>query len=145
MRKPNPTTILVCTAIAVWLASCSLTSWAYTAYGHALQLNPIYWWVYGGLILLFGVLAEQQYKQSSKTPRWYAALLLVLFTLLAYILVQEPDFNSLLYWPTIWVLLLMALFGIAVWIYPHLPFRRPMRPKRTHSQAWNCAIGMLVL
>lgn len=145
MRKPSPTTVLVCIAIAVWLASCSLTTWAHIAYDHAMSLNPVYWWAYGGLALVFGILAEPQDKQSNKTPRWSAALVLLLCTFLAYVLAQEQDLHYLLYWPGLWGLLLMALFGIAVWLYPCLPFRRPMRPKRQHSQAWNCAVIMLIL
>ena len=94
MRNPYPTTVLVCIAIAVWLASCSLTTWAHIAYDHAMNLNPVYWWAYGGLALVFGILAEPQDKQSNRTPRWSAALVLLLCTFLAYVLAQEQDLHS---------------------------------------------------
>lgn len=145
MRKPIPTFVPVITAVVVWLTSCSLMTWAHIAYDNALNLNPIYWWIYGGLMLLFGVLAEPPDKQRTKTPRWNAVLLLLLCTLLVYLLVQWQDIRSLLYWPVIWALLLMALFGIAVWFYPRLPFRRPMRPKQPYPPAYATAAMILIL
>lgn len=145
MRKPSSTTVLVSIAAAVWLAACSLMTWAHIAYDDALNLNPMYWWAYGALILVFGVLAEPPDKPRTKTPRWSAALVLVLCTFLVYVLVQEQDWHALLYQPVLWDFLLMALCGIAVWLYPRLPFRRPMRPKQPHPPAWNTAVMMLVL
>lgn len=145
MRKPIPTFVLVIIAAVVWLASCSLMTWAHIAYDNALNLNPLYWWAYGGAALLFGVLAEPPDKQRTKMPRWNAVLLLLLCTLLVYLLVQWQDIRFLLYCPVVWAMLLLALCGIAVWLYPRLAFRRPMRPKQPHPPAYSTATIMLIL
>lgn len=145
MRKPSPTTILVIAGIAVWLAACSLTTWAHVAYDGALQLNPLYCWGYGAALLLVGLLAEQKERQPGTMQRWNAVLLFLICTFAVFFLVQYQNIRLLLYWPVLWAFLLMVLFGIAVWLYPRLPFRRPLRPKRLRTPAYFAAVLMLVL
>ena len=54
MGKQISTPMLAVSAIIVWLAACGLLTWVHFAYDGAVNGNPVYFWVYGGAILLAG-------------------------------------------------------------------------------------------
>ena len=58
MKNRFSTPALAVSAIAVWVAACGLMTWVHFAYDGAVSVNPVYWWVYGGAILLIGALSE---------------------------------------------------------------------------------------
>ena len=55
MKRTLSTPMLVLPAVAVWLAACGLLSRTQLAYDGAVFTNHIYFWVYGGALLLIGL------------------------------------------------------------------------------------------
>ena len=137
-------------AVIVWLAACALLTWASFAYDGALSGNPVYFWVYGGAILFAGAVTENYTDgwTTDRGPRWASALLLLVCTALAYLLIDRYDIHllqfllhDLLFW---WlVLLLLGWLGISA--YQHSRFRRPMKPRRQHTSFYNACIFLLIM
>lgn len=137
-------------AVIVWLAACALLTWASFAYDGALSGNPVYFWVYGGAILFAGAVTENYTDgwTTDRGPRWASALLLLVCTALAYLLIDRYDIHllqfllhDLLFW---WlVLLLLGWLGISA--YQHSRFRRPMKPRRQHTSFYNACTFLLIM
>ena len=137
-------------AVIVWLAACALLTWASFAYDGALSGNPVYFWVYGGAILFAGAVTENYTDgwAADRGPRWASALLLLVCTALAYLLIDRYDIHllqfllhDLLFW---WlVLLLLGWLGISA--YQHSRFRRPMKPRRQHTSFYNACTFLLIM
>ena len=145
MKKQLSTPMLAVLAIAVWLTASSLATWLNFAYDKALGINAVYLWIWGAAMLLIPLVAVEyiERERPDRTPRWQGALLLLLCTALAYLLLEYGG-GHMWYQPDIWWLCLLALIGIAVWLYQLLPFRRPMQPRQPHSKVKNVFILLLV-
>ncbi len=141
---------LVISAVIVWLVACGLMTWVHFAYDGALSGNPVYFWVYGGAILFAGAVTENYTDgwAADRGPRWASALLLLVCTALAYLLIDRYDIHllqfllhDLLFW---WlVLLLLGWLGISA--YQHSRFRRPMKPRRQHTSFYNACTFLLIM
>ena len=141
---------LVISAVIVWLVACGLMTWVHFAYDGALSGNPVYFWVYGGAILFAGAVTENYTDgwTTDRGPRWASALLLLVCTALAYLLIDRYDIHllqfllhDLLFW---WlVLLLLGWLGISA--YQHSRFRRPMKPRRQHTSFYNACTFLLIM
>lgn len=145
MKQLLSTRVLAVLAVLVWLAACGLAFWTESAYDGALGLNPVYYLVWGGLTLLIG-LASNRYadeNRPARTPRWVGVLLLLAAVLLAFAVLRLENLISLLYSPSFWWFGLLALIGIAVWLYAQLPFRRPRPPRQPRSSLWNASVCIL--
>ena len=150
MKKILSTPVMAVSAVIVWLAACALLTWASFAYDGALSGNPVYFWVYGGAILFAGAVTENYTDgwTTDRGPRWASALLLLVCTALAYLLIDRYDIHllqfllhDLLFW---WlVLLLLGWLGISA--YQHSRFRRPMKPRRQHTSFYNACIFLLIM
>ena len=142
--------VLVIFAVIVWLVACGLITWVHFAYDGALSGNPVYFWVYGGAILFAGAVTENYTDgwTTDRGPRWASALLLLVCTALAYLLIDRYDIHllqfllhDLLFW---WlVLLLLGWLGISA--YQHSRFRRPMKPRRQHTSFYNACTFLLIM
>ena len=137
--------VLAVPAVIAWLVTCALLTWASFAYDGALSGNPIYFWVYGGAILFAGAFTENYAgrRSTDRSPRWAGALVLLLCTALAYLLIDRYDthlLQSLLYDLLFWWLVLLLLVWLCISAYQHSRFRRPMKPRRQHTSFYNaCA------
>lgn len=150
MKKILSTPVMAVSAVIVWLAACALLTWASFAYDGALSGNPVYFWVYGGAILFAGAVTENYTDgwTTDRGPRWASALLLLVCTALAYLLIDRYDIHllqfllhDLLFW---WlVLLLLGWLGISA--YQHSRFRRPMKPRRQHTSFYNACAFLLIM
>ena len=150
MKKILSTPVMAVSAVIVWLAACALLTWASFAYDGALSGNPVYFWVYGGAILFAGAVTENYTDgwAADRGPRWASALLLLVCTALAYLLIDRYDIHllqfllhDLLFW---WlVLLLLGWLGISA--YQHSRFRRPMKPRRQHTSFYNACTFLLIM
>lgn len=150
MKKILSTPVMAVSAVIVWLAACALLTWASFAYDGALSGNPVYFWVYGGAILFAGAVTENYTDgwAADRGPRWASALLLLVCTALAYLLIDRYDIHllqfllhDLLFW---WlVLLLLGWLGISA--YQHSRFRRPMKPRRQHTSFYNACAFLLIM
>ena len=150
MKNRLSTPALAVSAIAVWIAACGLMTWVHFAYDGALSGNPVYFWVYGGAILFAGAVTENYTDgwAADRGPRWASALLLLVCTALAYLLIDRYDIHllqfllhDLLFW---WlVLLLLGWLGISA--YQHSRFRRPMKPRRQHTSFYNACAFLLIM
>lgn len=139
---------LVISAVIVWLVACGLMTWVHFAYDGAVSVNPVYWWVYGGAILLIGALSENDApkQETDRNPRWESVLLLLLATALIYLLVDQCSnlTQFLLYYLPFWWLALMLLLALGITAYQRSRFRRPMRPRRPHTSLFNTSVFLLV-
>lgn len=145
MKKQLSTPVLAVLAVAAWLVASSLATWVNFAYDDALGINVVYLWIWGAAMLLIP-LVDVQYierERPDRTPRWQGALLLLLCTALAYLLLEYGGWY-MWYQPDIWWLCLLALIGITFWLYRILPFRRPIQPHPVRSQARNAFILLMV-
>ena len=150
MKNRLSTPALAVSAIAVWIAACGLMTWVHFAYDGALSGNPVYFWVYGGAILFAGAVTENYTDgwAADRGPRSASALLLLVCTALAYLLIDRYDIHllqfllhDLLFW---WlVLLLLGWLGISA--YQHSRFRRPMKPRRQHTSFYNACTFLLIM
>lgn len=150
MKKILSTPVMAVSAVIVWLAACALLTWASFSYDGALSGNPVYFWVYGGAILFAGAVTENYTDgwTTDRGPRWASALLLLVCTALAYLLIDRYDIHllqfllhDLLFW---WlVLLLLGWLGISA--YQHSRFRRPMKPRRQHTSFYNACTFLLIM
>lgn len=145
MKKQLSTPVLGILAIAAWLIASGLATWANYAYDGALGLNPVFLWVWGAATLLIPLVAVEyiERERPDRTPRWQGALLLLLYTALAYLLLEFGGWY-MWYRPDICWFCLLALIGIAIWLYRLLPFRRPTQPHPVHSRARNTFILLMV-
>ena len=90
MKRTLSTPMLVLPAVAVWLAACGLLSRTQLAYDGAVFTNHIYFWVYGGALLLIGLCSQDNGRPAaSRTSRWGGALLMLLAAALAYLVVER--------------------------------------------------------
>ena len=148
MKNRLSTPALAVSAIAVWVAACGLMTWVHFAYDGAVSVNPVYWWVYGGAILLIGALSENDApkQETDRNPRWESVLLLLLATALIYLLVDQCSnlTQFLLYYLPFWWLALMLLLALGITAYQRSRFRRPMRPRRPHTSLFNTSVFLLV-
>ena len=148
MKNRFSTPALAVSAIAVWVAACGLMTWVHFAYDGAVSVNPVYWWVYGGAILLIGALSENDApkQETDRNPRWESVLLLLLATALIYPLVDQCSnlTQFLLYYLPFWWLALMLLLALGITAYQRSRFRRPMRPRRPHTSLFNTSVFLLV-
>lgn len=146
MKKQLSTTVLAALAIAAWLVASSLATWLNFAYDDALGLNSVFLWVWGAAMLLIPLIAVEyiERERPDHMSRWQGALLLLLCTALAYLLLSYGGWYNMWYQLDIWWLCLLALVGIAVWLYRLLPFRRPMQPRPARSRAQNTFILLMV-
>ena len=148
MKNRLSTPALAVSAIAVWVAACGLMTWVHFAYDGAVSVNPVYWWVYGGAILLIGALSENDApkQETDRNPRWESVLLLLLATALIYLLVDQCSnlTQFLLYYLPFWWLALMLLLALGITAYQRSRFRRPMRPRRPHTSLFNTGVFLLV-
>ena len=148
MKNRLSTPALAVSAIAVWVAACGLMTWVHFAYDGAVSVNPVYWWVYGGAILLIGALSENDTpkQKTDRNPRWESVLLLLLATALIYLLVDQCSnlTHFLLYYLPFWWLALMLLLALGITAYQRSRFRRPMRPRRPHTSLFNTSVFLLV-
>ena len=123
-------------------------TWVHFAYDGAVSVNPVYWWVYGGAILLIGALSENDApkQETDRNPRWESVLLLLLATALIYPLVDQCSnlTQFLLYYLPFWWLALMLLLALGITAYQRSRFRRPMRPRRPHTSLFNTSVFLLV-
>ena len=123
-------------------------TWVHFAYDGAVSVNPVYWWVYGGAILLIGALSENDApkQETDRNPRWESVLLLLLATALIYLLVDQCSnlTQFLLYYLPFWWLALMLLLALGITAYQRSRFRRPMRPRRPHTSLFNTSVFLLV-
>ena len=123
-------------------------TWVHFAYDGAVSVNPVYWWVYGGAILLIGALSENDTpkQKTDRNPRWESVLLLLLATALIYLLVDQCSnlTHFLLYYLPFWWLALMLLLALGITAYQRSRFRRPMRPRRPHTSLFNTSVFLLV-
>lgn len=150
MGKQISTPMLAVSAIIVWLAACGLLTWAHFAYDGAVNGNPVYFWVYGGAILLAGASTEN-YADGWTTdcsPRWANALVLLLCTALVYLLIDRYNTylsQYLLYNLLFWWLVLLLLGWLGISAYQHSCFRRPMKPRRQHTSFYNACAFLLIM
>ena len=148
MKNRFSTPALAVSAIAVWIATSGLMTWVHFAYDGAVSVNPVYWWVYGGAILLIGALSENDApkQETDRNPRWESVLLLLLATALIYLLVDQCSnlTQFLLYYLPFWWLALMLLLALGITAYQRSRFRRPMRPRRPHTSLFNTSVFLLV-
>ena len=148
MKNRFSTPALAVSAIAVWVAACGLMTWVHFAYDGAVSVNPVYWWVYGGAILLIGALSQNDTpkQKTDRNPRWESVLLLLLATALIYLLVDQCSnlTHFLLYYLPFWWLALMLLLALGITAYQRSRFRRPMRPRRPHTSLFNTSVFLLV-
>lgn len=142
--------VLVIFAVIVWLVACGLITWVHFAYDGAVSVNPVYWWVYGGAILLIGALSENDApkQETDRNPHWGNALALVLCTVLIYLLIDQYGAalpRIMLYHPLFWWLALMLLGWLGISAYQRSRFRRPMRPRRPHTAFYNACAFLLIV
>lgn len=144
MNKQLSTPVLSVLAIAAWLIASSLVTWANYAYDGALGLNPVFLWVWGAATLLVPLVAVEyiERKRPDRTPRWQGALLLLLCTALAYLLLEFGGWH-MWYRPDIWWLCLLVLIAIVIWLYRLLPFRRPTQPHSVRNRVRNTFILLI--
>ncbi|MGO5030048.1 hypothetical protein [Candidatus Agathobaculum pullicola] len=145
MKKQLSTPVLAVLAIASWLATSSLATWLNYAYDGALNVNPVYLWIYGAITLLIPLVAVEYIERDppDRSPRWAGALLLLLCTAIAYLALAYGGWY-VWYQPSVWYLCLLGLIGISAWLYHILPFRRPMQPRSARSRIQNTFILLLV-
>ena len=150
MKKILSTPVMAVSAVIVWLAACALLTWASFAYDGALSGNPVYFWVYGGAILFAGSFTENYAgrRSTDRSPRWAGALVLLLCTALAYLLIDRYDthlLQSLLYDLLFWWLVLLLLGWLCISAYQHSRLRRPMKPRRQHTSFYNACAFLLIM
>ena len=148
MKNRLSTPALAVSAIAVWIAACGLMTWVHFAYDGAVSVNPVYWWVYGGAILLIGALSENDApkQETDRNPRWESVLLLLLATALIYLLVDQCSnlTQFLLYYLPFWWLALMLLLALGITAYQRSRFRRPHKPHQKRSSPFRTSVAVLV-
>ena len=149
MKKILSTPVMAVSAVIVWLAACALLTWASFAYDGALSGNPVYFWVYGGAILFAGAVTENYTDgwAADRGPRWASALLLLVCTALAYLLIDRYDIHLLqflLHDLMFWWLVLLLLGWLGISAYQHSRFRRPMKPRRQHTSFYNACAFLLI-
>lgn len=146
MKKQPSIPVLAVLAIAAWLVASSLATWLNFAYDDALGVNAVYLWIWGAAMLLIPLIAVEyiERERPDHMSRWQGVLLLLLCTALAYLLLEYGNWYNMWYRIDIWWLCLMALIGIALWLYRLLPFRRPMKPRPICSRERNIFILLLV-
>ena len=147
MGKQISTPMLAVSAIIVWLAACGLLTWVHFAYDGAVNGNPVYFWVYGGAILLAGASTENYADgwTTDRGPHWANALLC---TALVYLLIDRYDTylsQYLLYNLLFWWLVLLLLGWLGISAYQHSCFRRPMKPRRQHTSFYNACAFLLIM
>lgn len=150
MKKILSTPVMAVSAVIVWLAACALLTWASFAYDGALSGNPVYFWVYGGAILFAGAVTENYTDgwAADRGPRWASALLLLVCTALAYLLIDRYDIHLLqflLHDLMFWWLVLLLLGWLGISAYQHSRFRRPMNPRRQHTSFYNACAFLLIM
>ena len=150
MKNRLSTPALAVSAIAVWVAACGLMTWVHFAYDGALSGNPVYFWVYGGAILFAGAVTENYTDgwAADRGPRWASALLLLVCTALAYLLIDRYDIHLLqflLHDLMFWWLVLLLLGWLGISAYQHSRFRRPMKPRRQHTSFYNACTFLLIM
>lgn len=150
MKKILSTPVMAVSAVIVWLAACALLTWASFAYDGALSGNPVYFWVYGGAILFAGAVTENYTDgwTTDRGPRWASALLLLVCTALAYLLIDRYDIHLLqflLHDLMFWWLVLLLLGWLGISAYQHSRFRRPMKPRRQHTSFYNACTFLLIM
>ena len=150
MKKILSTPVMAVSAVIVWLAACALLTWASFAYDGALSGNPVYFWVYGGAILFAGAVTENYTDgwTTDRGPRWASALLLLVCTALAYLLIDRYDIHLLqflLHDLMFWWLVLLLLGWLGISAYQHSRFRRPMKPRRQHTSFYNACAFLLIM
>ena len=150
MKKLLCTPVLAVSAIIVWIAACGLLTWVYFAYDDAVNGNPVYFWVYGGAILLAGASTENYADgwTTDRGPHWANALVLLLCTALVYLLINRYDTylsQYLLYNLLFWWLVLLLLGWLGISAYQHSCFRRPMKPRRQHTSFYNACAFLLIM
>nr|WP_308506053.1 hypothetical protein [uncultured Agathobaculum sp.] len=150
MKKILSTPVMAVSAVIVWLAACALLTWASFAYDGALSGNPVYFWVYGGAILFAGAVTENYTDgwAADRGPRWASALLLLVCTALAYLLIDRYDIHLLqflLHDLMFWWLVLLLLGWLGISAYQHSRFRRPMKPRRQHTSFYNACAFLLIM
>ena len=150
MGKQISTPMLAVSAIIVWLAACGLLTWVHFAYDGAVNGNPVYFWVYGGAILLAGASTENYADgwTTDRGPHWANALVLLLCTALVYLLIDRYDTylsQYLLYNLLFWWLVLLLLGWLGISAYQHSCFRRPMKPRRQHTSFYNACAFLLIM
>ena len=150
MGKQISTPMLAVSAIIVWLAACGLLTWVHFAYDGAVNGNPVYFWVYGGAILLAGASTENYADgwTTDRSPRWANALVLLLCTALVYLLIDRYDTylsQYLLYNLLFWWLVLLLLGWLGISAYQHSCFRCPMKLRRQHTSFYNACAFLLIM
>ena len=150
MKNRLSTPALAVSAIAVWVAACGLMTWVHFAYDGAFSGNPVYFWVYGGAILFAGAVTENYTDgwTTDRGPRWASALLLLVCTALAYLLIDRYDIHLLqflLHDLMFWWLVLLLLGWLGISAYQHSRFRRPMKPRRQHTSFYNACTFLLIM
>lgn len=68
MKKQLSTPVLAVLAIASWLATSSLATWLNYAYDGALNVNPVYLWIYGAITLLILLVAVEYIERDPPRP-----------------------------------------------------------------------------
>ena len=146
MQKQLSTPVLAALAIAAWLTASGLATWLNFAYDDALGINVVYLWIWGAATLLLPLVFVEyiECERPDRTPRWQGVLLLLLCTALAYLLLEYGSWNTMWYQIDIWWLCLLALIGIAFWLYRLLPFRQPMQPRPARNRIQSTFILLLV-
>ena len=140
--------MLALPAVAVWLAACGLLSWTQLAYDGAVSTNHIYFWVYGGALLLSGLCSQDDGRPAaSRTSRWGGALLMLLAAALAYLVVErvgQAGIGYVLYNLQFWWIAAMGLLLLAVTLWQNSRFRRPRRPAHTYPPLARSAAVVLI-
>ena len=148
MKRTISTPMLALPAVAVWLAACGLLSWTQLAYDGAVSTNHIYFWVYGGALLLSGLCSQDDGRPAaSRTSRWGGALLMLLAAALAYLVVErvgQAGIGYVLYNLQFWWIAAMGLLLLAVTLWLNSRFRRPRRPAHTYPPLARSAAVVLI-
>ena len=150
MSKQTSSLVVAVPAVIAWLVTCALLTWASFAYDGALSGNPVYFWVYGGAILFAGAFTENYAgrRSTDRSPRWAGALVLLLCTALAYLLIDRYNthlLQTLLYDLLFWWLVLLLLVWLCISAYQHSRLRRPMKPRRQHTSFYNACAFLLIM
>lgn len=148
MKRTISTPMLALPAVAVWLAACGLLSWTQLAYDGAVSTNHIYFWVYGGALLLSGLCSQDDGRPAaSRTSRWGGALLMLLAAALAYLVVErvgQAGIGYVLYNLQFWWIAAMGLLLLAVTLWQNSRFRRPRKPAHSYSPLARSAAVVLI-
>ena len=148
MKKTLPIPVFIGLAVLCYLSACGLLSWSYFAYDDALHATSIYFWVYGGVILLEASLTDPaDKKEQTEMPRWKQALLLLLCTAVAYIAVWEAGqygINYFLYGVWFWWLAGLLVLWAAFVLYRHSRFRSPSPPRKARSPLHSAAVFLMI-